>query len=71
MTEKTYRALTGSLTGHCCFVAAVVRKATDSDHDLDVDNGEVIVCECVNLSDAEMIADALNAAAARGEEQTP
>lgn len=65
---ERYKVVSGSQSAHCCFEATVVdtaRPFTIAGHQRD---GKFeAVCECFELSDAERIAAALNAAEARGQ----
>ena len=50
-----YVVADGSATSHCCFTTSVIDTQT---HD--------IMCECLELSEAKLICDALNAYAGGG-----
>ena len=63
-----YRAINGSASGHCCFVASVVDTQTP---EIGADGNPIVVdgtprfatvCECFEKEDAQRIADILNAA---------
>ncbi len=56
MSQK-YKAIEGSQTAHCCFVATVIN--TTKKHSIFKHLYDPI-CECFDMSDAETIADALN-----------
>lgn len=45
-----YKAVKGSVSGHCCFEASVV----------DLNDNEEMICECPSIELAQMICDTLN-----------
>lgn len=57
MSQDRYAVVEGSQTSHCCFEATVVDTHAPTGF-----NGEYNpVCECMELLEARMICDALNA----------
>lgn len=55
--EDRYQVVEGSQSAHCCFEATVV----DTTKPLKYGSGFDQVCECLEVTDAERIAEALNA----------
>lgn len=51
-----YQVVQESVSGHCCFEASVIDTERPS-----AGASAQMVCECFDISDAEMIAAALNA----------
>lgn len=67
MISLRYQVVTQSESGHCCFEATVVD--TEKPHPYYKDKFDWI-CECFDVEQAELIADALNRAEEEKKERT-